>query len=338
MKPNVISIVEAAYDVGGDVKAWLERLLDEIAPRLDRGFGVGASMYAPDLGPQEIVFTTRHMPPAVLERLVTMSVANPEIFHRVHAGQSSRSTVTEALGMTTEEAERWSPYAEYLHSSGVRELGGVLARDPSGHVVVFTLPMPDTRRPGRQERALWSRIAAHVSAGARLHRAVARLSSDDLTEGAEAVLSPSGALLHGDRCTQGAGARESLRRAAKAIDLARSKARPNDAEALELWQALIAGQWSLVEHFDTDGRRFLVAHKNDPQVTGFRTLTVRERQVLAYVAMGHPLKLIAYTLGLSISTVSQDRRTAMRKMGLETPAAVVAFFAEGQSSESPHGS
>jgi hypothetical protein len=55
-------------------------------------------------------------------------------------------------------------------------------------------------------------------------------------------------------------------RAAKAIDRARSRARSNEDEALELWQGLVAGRWSLVEQFDSDGRRFLVARKNDPVV------------------------------------------------------------------------
>jgi FixJ family two-component response regulator len=33
-----------------------------------------------------------------------------------------------------------------------------------------------------------------------------------------------------------------------------------------------------------------------------RALTPRERQVLAYAAMAHPLKLIAYSLGVSLSS------------------------------------
>jgi DNA-binding CsgD family transcriptional regulator len=120
---------------------------------------------------------------------------------------------------------------------------------------------------------------------------------------------------------------ESLRRAAKAIDRARSNARSNEDEALDLWQGLVAGRWSLFDRFDTDGRRFLIARKNDPDVTDPRALTLRERQVLAYAAMGHSLKLIAYSLGISLSSVSTNRRTAMRKLGLRTQADVVRLFA-----------
>jgi DNA-binding CsgD family transcriptional regulator len=145
-------------------------------------------------------------------------------------------------------------------------------------------------------------------------------------------------MVHGEKCAQGPDDRDCLRRAAKAIDRARSKARSNEDEALGLWQGLVAGRWSLVEQFDSDGRRFLVARRNDPQVTDPRALGLRERQVLAYVAMGHPAKLIAYALGVAPSLVSLTRRTAMRKLGLQTTADVVRLFAGAPDSEAPHDS
>jgi DNA-binding CsgD family transcriptional regulator len=149
----------------------------------------------------------------------------------------------------------------------------------------------------------------------------------DLADGADAVLSPSGAVDHAEPIAQSSEARTQLRRAARAIDRARSVARPHEDEALDLWQGLVAGRWSLVERFDHDGRRFLVARRNDPKVRDPRALTMRERQVLAYAAMGHRLKLIAYSLGLSMAAVSGHRKNAMRKLGLRSAADVAAFFA-----------
>ena len=163
------------------------------------------------------------------------------------------------------------------------------------------------------------------------------LSGDDVARGADAVLSPSGAIAHAEPQAQGRGARESLRRAARAIDRARSRARSNEDEALDLWQGLVAGRWSLVDRFDSDGRRYLVARKNDPDVRDPRALSLRESSVLAYTAMGHPLKLIAYSLGLSPSTVSVNRRTAMRKLGCRTHADIVALFAPAPAPDAPHG-
>jgi DNA-binding CsgD family transcriptional regulator len=166
-----------------------------------------------------------------------------------------------------------------------------------------------------------------------VRRAVEKLVTGDLAEGADAVLSASGSLVHCEKGAQSLDKRDALRRATKAIDRARSKARSNEDDALDLWQGLVAGRWSLVEQFDSDGRRFMVARRNDPQVTDPRALNLRERQVLAYLAMGQPPKLIAYSLGVSPSSVSTARQSAMRKLGLKTTADVVRLFAEGPPSE-----
>jgi DNA-binding NarL/FixJ family response regulator len=117
-----------------------------------------------------------------------------------------------------------------------------------------------------------------------------------------------------------------LRRAARAIDRARTKSRSDEDAALDAWQGLVAGRWSLVDRFDSDGRRYLVARRNDPDVPDPRALTRRERQVLAYAALGHPLKLVAYSLGLSVSTIALHRARAMRKLGLRSQAEVVRLF------------
>jgi DNA-binding CsgD family transcriptional regulator len=84
---------------------------------------------------------------------------------------------------------------------------------------------------------------------------------------------------------------------------------------MALWQAMVEGRWSLVDHFDSDGRRFVVAHRNDAAVPDMRGLTWRERQVAAYAALGHANKLIAYELGLSVGTVGQHLATARAKLG-----------------------
>ena len=76
------------------------------------------------------------------------------------------------------------------------------------------------------------------------------------------------------------------------------------------------GRWSLLDHFDSDGRRFVVAHRNDARVADVRGLTLRERQVLAYAGLGHSNKVIAYELGLSTSTVSTHLARARKKMRL----------------------
>ncbi len=337
MKADAISIVEAAYDYEADHKTWFARLLEQAAPKLDRGFGVTVSSYVPGMRTEDVIMVGHFRPPELMDAGRAMLAAYPEIFHRVLSSGAPYETPTQNLGITQAETRRWPPYVEHAHRLGVREFVGLVARDPSGHAIFFSAPSPDLRRPTRGERLSWSRIAAHISAGARLRRALPGLTSADLATGADAILSPSGSIAHAEVAAQSRGARASLRNAVLSMDRARSKVRANEAEALDLWQGLVAGRWSLVDRFDTDGRRYLVARKNGPDVKDPRALTPRERHVLAYVAMGHPLKLIAYALGLSLSTVSVNRQMAMRKLGLRTHADIVTLFAPTPTVEPPHG-
>jgi DNA-binding CsgD family transcriptional regulator len=335
VKSDAISIVEAAYDCESDTRAWFTRLLDQAGPMLDQGFGICASTYVPGTTPDEAWVESRGMSESVGKSLQEMSAAYPDIFHEVNRSAPPASVGTRLLRLSPKEARAWPPYVTHMHPLGIHELAGLVARDPSGHSIVFSIPLPGVRRLSRRESSTWSRTAAHISAGARVRRVIENLSNDDLAEGADAVLSPSGSMLHGEGDAQSPDSRESLRHAAKAIDRARSKARSNEDEALDLWLGLVAGRWSLIEKFDSDGRRFMVARRNDPQVTDPRALGIRERQVLAYVAMGHPAKLIAYSLGVSPSSVSTTRRTAMRKLGLKTTADVVRLFAGPPGPEGP---
>src|SRR5258708_29522667 len=137
---------------------------------------------------------------------------------------------------------------------------------------------------------------------------------------AVAVVTRGGRVEHAEGPAKGKSAREALRDAARRIDRARGKTRADTDEALSLWNGLVAGRWSLLDRFDTDGRRYVVVRENAPEVADPRALSERERQVLAYAALGHPLKLTAYELGLSVSSVAQHRSKAMRKLGLRSQA------------------
>ncbi|MEM9727050.1 MAG: LuxR C-terminal-related transcriptional regulator, partial [Myxococcota bacterium] len=120
-----------------------------------------------------------------------------------------------------------------------------------------------------------------------------------------------------------------LREAALQIDRARGKLRRSDpAQALELWTALVQGRWSLVDWFDTDGRRFVLALPNPPEIADPRGLTERENQVVTYVVLGQTNKMIAYYLGISSSRVSALLRSAMRKLNVATRASLVKLFLE----------
>jgi DNA-binding CsgD family transcriptional regulator len=322
---DAIEIVEAAYDLTGDTRAWLTRLLECAGARLDRGLGTGIALFDSQTARiDRATLVIRGLDPALVAEMHAVGDLERDSLRTITGRPTQLTTVTQGLGLTVPEARSFA-LMNALRPHGVHDVLGAFAMNPCRWWVQLVAPMPDTTRPTRSEHATWGKLLAHVAAGARMRDVLA--AGPPAIEDGEAILSPSGAVQHAEPVAQSAGARESLRDAAKAIDRARSKARADDDEALELWQGLVSGRWSLVDRFESDGRRFLVARRNDPELTDPRGLSLRERQVLAYAAMGHSLKMIAYTLGLSGSTVSLLRKRGMRKLGVSTHAELLALFA-----------
>ena len=109
-------------------------------------------------------------------------------------------------------------------------------------------------------------------------------------------------------------------RAAQRSGARAHRPRPADraeAEAVALWHSVVAGDWTIVEHFDSDGRRFIIARATSAARRGRAAprLTRRERQVCARAALGESNKVIADCLRLSVSTVATLLSRAARRLG-----------------------
>ena len=193
MACDLISIVEAAYDLEADEREWLVRLLKQAEPRLNRGFGVTISTYAPGRAPDESLVESHKMSAAVQGAMLEMMRAKPALFQDINAprGQGRCVMAGKTLGMSEVQVHAFGPFVEFMHPVGVRDFFGVLSLDPSGHAIWLGAPTPGTKRPNRSESSAWSRVAAHVTAGARLRRRLAVLASHDVAAGSEAVLSAS---------------------------------------------------------------------------------------------------------------------------------------------------
>ena len=93
---------------------------------------------------------------------------------------------------------------------------------------------------------------------------------------------------------------------------------------------MVRGEWTLIDHVDHDGKRFIAVHPHDgPGATETaNALSRRERQVVACAAMGHPNKLIAYDLGISTATVATYLRRAASKLGVTSRASLARHYRE----------
>jgi DNA-binding NarL/FixJ family response regulator len=72
--------------------------------------------------------------------------------------------------------------------------------------------------------------------------------------------------------------------------------------------------------------KFLVARRNDPASAPQERLSPRESQVAALASFGHSNKVIAYELGISLSTVATLLKSALTKLGLTTRLELIQVF------------
>jgi DNA-binding CsgD family transcriptional regulator len=212
-----------------------------------------------------------------------------------------------------------SGYALLTQHLDCKDILGLWATDPDLSGVNISVPSKSRVELGSKERLRFQQLTVHITAGSRLLLA-SKVSSPDLPGYDEILLNPKRFTVEeADDGIKDTPLLELVRDAAVRVDKARGKLRRSDPdEALALWQGLVHGRWSLIDWFDTDGRRFVLAKPNAPNLGDPRGLSGREHQVVTYAAQGEAVKLVAYRLGLSQNRVSSLLQSAMRKLGVKT--------------------
>lgn len=303
-----LEVARVAYRGPEATTAWCEAIAAAAAPELDQGLGVLLWVArAPTFAPEAVggVGAAAAFASALRENHQVMAREAPGLLPRLFSGpprlMNARENSRTQLGIELHE----QPGFEIAASVGMVDAWVMLAGCPSGLSVTLLAPSP-APLTARSVQRPWARAAAHVLSAARL-----RARSRDVSpETATAVLTPEGRVEHR---TDRAAPLAQLRAACLAAEAARRAA---DDDALTAWTALVSGRYSLTDWFDSDGRRFLLAVPNPPRGEPIEGLSPRETQVAAYLAVGHPLKYVAYELGLSVATVARDADKAVRKLGL----------------------
>jgi DNA-binding CsgD family transcriptional regulator len=324
---TLIELVEAVYDLDMEDAAWIPNLLQIGLPLLDHGLGVAAATYTRDPNAPDFLVHQKFAasgPPDLLARIDRVAAEWPR---EVYAELMRPGLVTTLSEAAADHPEVLEAYAR--HVEGVRDAFGITAVDPNGLGLLVTSLLPEVTTLRGRQRELWQMVGAHLAAGHRLRRA---LCAPEVTTGlprnAEAVIDPTrdrlaDAIGHAEEREAG----KALREAAVRIDLARSKIRSSDpASAIEMWHSLTKGRWSLVDWFDSDGRRFVIALPNVPRVSDPRGLSERENLVATYAMTGDSVKLIGYRLGISSSSASSALGRAMRKLGVKTRGQLIERF------------
>lgn len=319
-----IAVVEACYDLGPSEEEWLLGLTRAVEIFLAPPFPViGYRVESRGEG--------MHLVHAVQSRDGEVDIVSKlrEIGGLLEEPEADELTRTlqrvwrggigePAAHLLMSQYERQGP--EWMYSLGVSGAVDQLSLrsrhlDELGctSVVCGLRELPTLRKA---ETELLLMLGAHITAGLRLRRQLGEGQPFGRAPEDGAILDGEARLVHaeGEACEK--GARAELRHAARDIDWARSARSGRDRDAVAIWRGLVQGRWSLVEHFDSDGKRFIVAHKNPENVVDPRALGEQERRVVGLAAHGHSNKLIAYHLGVASSTVATHLRSALRKLGL----------------------
>jgi DNA-binding NarL/FixJ family response regulator len=91
-----------------------------------------------------------------------------------------------------------------------------------------------------------------------------------------------------------------------------------------LWKEVTGGRLRIVDWYDHDGRRYVVARRIDLQATP--AFTERQKKALAMRSAGAALKVVAFELGVSLSTVARDVESAMARLGLKSQGDLAAVL------------
>jgi DNA-binding CsgD family transcriptional regulator len=305
-----LGLAEQAYqDVSSD-QAWLDGLLEHAGNLIGGSHTATAVTFRTDV-PESIRPIHFAGPADFLASLQQcLGAVSPEV----------RKT-TFAAGpviVLSERIPRSDGVWNLMKANGVEEIVGFVCRDPGpiGCTLAFNLSRKMMLTPVEQRRL--GRASAHVATALRLR----------VRKGAEeAVLAADGQLLDASGPARARERRDALQRAARSLDRSKARAKRDPEAALAAWRALVDGRWTLVERFDSDGRRFWIARENEPQVVALRRLSELERRVVGYLAVGHAQKLISYELGLNESTVSKLASSARQKLGVKTRAELIELHA-----------
>lgn len=314
---QTLDVVEACYRVDADESAWLADIVRSSTPLLDGGLGVLAYTYdARD--PARFTMLDACLPPGIEVRAMAGYLSS------VPPGFVERTWLARPCGYAS-HVDGFAELAPALAAfGGAKDVLAVNGRDPTGLGVWLGALRPERRRrvaPLELDRL--GKIAAHLATAYRVRRALA--GGGDWAERSEAVLRPDGHVEHAEGAARAATARAALRRAAIRLDRAKSKAgRAEPDRALAGWKGMVEARWTLLDHFDQDGRRYVLARRNDAAVAAIEDLTPRERHVVSYAALGHDNKIIAYELGLAAATVRVLLHRSAKKLGVTTRADLVA--------------
>jgi len=327
---DVLMIVEKAYAIEQPTEVWALEMLRAADRAVGAGIGAFACVYdeLPDgrLGIDAASVVSLGINDDMVKAIVAQHANAPPGWltsHFAHGQGAARCLLTSEL-----EGQHQVENRDELEARGVHDGVNIAATDLNdrGFLMSLAVPRGFQMDPGTRENL--TRVATHVLAAIRLRARLAVASP-------EAVLSPAGSLLHGECEARLAESGRALAKAVKTIERARGPLRSDARRALGGWKGLASARWTLVDKFELNGERYVVARENKHHTRprGPSTLTETERTVVASAARGHTTKEIAYALGISDATVRVLLMRAARRYGARNRKELLELWVRSASGD-----
>lgn len=312
---KLVDFLEAVYDVDTDDQTWLATAMGTAREVWGRGGPMHGAIYdASDI--ENFRVAAVHID-GFCDRGVEHILRGRSF---ITPGLVTRSYRCLVAGDATPTFPEMRPMYDWFKPLGFVDTLYVNGLDPIGLGVFFGIWRQDAQSVSHAEMAVYRRMAHHLAAAHRIRRRLNRRCPStgprkiDVREDAEVILDAAGRVVHAVGAAKTAQALTALVETSRARDLARTS-RPESTEGLRRWCPLTDVRWTLVDSYESSGARYVIARENRIEVSGLRKLTNRERQVVAYTAVGQSTKETAYALGISDSTVRVLLARARARLG-----------------------
>jgi DNA-binding NarL/FixJ family response regulator len=350
----VRAVLHACYNFEDDLDGWTDRVHAALAPALDQGQGTLAAVVEfPEKGIR--VGTLRRLGNAARVHQAVVRLSAFLAPQRLRESFFNGRVLGSSSGHYTDGD--LSAFRARARGARSRDAAGWCVNDGVDHGFMVIAPSATPLAFPAQPGAVVRGLGLHISTGLRLQRVVSGAALDEAS--VEAIFDDKGTVQHVAGLARSRAhlerlQQEVLRRATRESEVGAASAFAAEALSAELssagsasagaasgasganaaapgvWDAVVAGRWSLVDRFDSDARRFVIAYRNPPGVLDPRRLTPREEHVSTLAALGRSNKEIGDSLGISDSTVATQLSAALIKLGVESRALLPVFWRDLQ--------
>jgi DNA-binding NarL/FixJ family response regulator len=317
-----LAVIGTAYDLQATDTDWIAAATDAIGPDLGGNRGAcGAIRYVDEDGDVKALAAESGAPPGFLEAtrfvpelpdLVEFFVAGPELRTRTEDWKGS-DPVRDRLDRI---------YCRF----GVADSSNFSVGDRVDRYLMFAgLASGPIEPPTKEQSRRLRRAGIHLATGLRLRDKLRRRPDGALED---AWLAPDGRVLGAEPAAAERATRDELSDAVRRIESVQTDDRRGTeaGAAFERWPALVAGQWSVVQRTESDGRRIYLAMRNLPPVASERSLTRMEGETIGRAVLGWSNAEIAFALGIRESTVGVHVARASKKLGIRDRVELIRLF------------